>query len=98
MFYSLDRERVKPYVSARGGHMRRRPRHISQTQIDFLCLSVFGLRALPDAMAERIALRRELARGVAEAAERAAAGSARRGGRHRLPLPEAPLEAVGAVG
>ena len=42
----------------------RRPRHarhagIRQVDIDFLCLSMFGQRSLPDEMAVRIALRRD---------------------------------------
>ena len=45
---------------------RRRHRHpIRQLDIDFLCLAVFGQRALPDDMAERIAGRRELALAIA---------------------------------
>ena len=50
--------------------MRRRRRRITQTDIDFLCLAVFGQRALPDDMAVRIALRRELALGLADALNR----------------------------
>lgn len=47
----------------------RRPR-IRQLEIDFLCLSVFGMRALPDDMAERIERRREGARAIAAAFDR----------------------------
>lgn len=38
---------------------KTRKLRIRQIDIDFLCLSVFGQRALPDDMAERIATRRE---------------------------------------
>jgi hypothetical protein len=48
--------------------MRRR--RIRQTEVDFLCLAVFGQRALPDDMAERIALAREGASAIAEAFQR----------------------------
>ena len=48
--------------------MRRR--RIRQTEIDFLCLAVFGQRALPDDMAERIALAREGADAIADAFRR----------------------------
>lgn len=51
--------------------MRRRYRaRIRQVDVDFLCLSVFGQRALPDDMAERIAERRDQYRGLAVAFER----------------------------
>src|SRR5665213_4412510 len=52
---------------ARGEDMRRQRRRITQTDIDFLCLGVFGARSLPDDMAERIAARRELAEGITAA-------------------------------
>jgi hypothetical protein len=44
----------------------RRPR-LRQTEIDFLCLAVFGMRALPDDMAVRIVCAREGAEGIAAA-------------------------------
>jgi hypothetical protein len=51
--------------------MRRGYRaRIRQVDVDFLCLAVFGLRYLPTPMAERIAARRELARGLADAFDR----------------------------
>lgn len=43
---------------------------IRQSEIDFLCLAVFGQRSLPDSMAARIALRREGAHAIAGAFER----------------------------
>ena len=46
----------------------RRP--IRQSEIDFLCLAVFGARALPDDMAERIALAREGALAITDAFNR----------------------------
>jgi hypothetical protein len=70
--------------------MRRRYRaRIRQVDVDFLCLAVFGQRALPDDMAERIALRREFARGLADyvvASDRATSP--------RLAVPAAEVEAV----
>jgi|SRR5665213_4374526 len=60
---SQTRVRVaRALLGVRGGRRR-----ITQTDIDFLCLGVFGARALPDDMAERIAARRELAEGITAA-------------------------------
>jgi hypothetical protein len=52
--------------------MRRRPKRprLRRSEIDYLLLEVFGPRYLPDAVAIRIALRAELARGLADAFDR----------------------------
>lgn len=86
----LDRRHVKPHSSARGESLRRhRARRIRQVDVDFLCLATFGWKHLPDAMAERIARRREFARGLTDyidAVDRASGP--------RLAVPAAPVEAV----
>jgi hypothetical protein len=45
-------------------------RPIRQLEIDFLCLAVFGQRALPDDMAARIAIARGGADAIADALRR----------------------------
>jgi hypothetical protein len=61
-------------------------RKITQTDVDFLLLGIFGAKALPDEIAERIAARREFARGIAAALDRLPGGG--------LEIPEAELASV----
>lgn len=74
---------------------RRSWRRIRQVDVDFLCLAIFGQRALPDDMAVRIALRRDLAHAIDQQATWDELGERTRGKpRRRLAVPQADVEAV----
>lgn len=74
---------------------RRKTPTIRQIDVDFLCLSIFGQRALPDEMAERIAVRRDLAHAIDDQATWDAMGDRQRGRpRRRLAVQAERLEAV----